>query len=66
MVNVIMFGINHAKVMIDAAFTAIAIPLFAQEGVKSVLRERVDEVKDYFGGAAISNQKPTLALTPVG
>ncbi len=56
MVNVILFGFNHAEIMVDAAFTAIAIPLFAQQGVQSVLRDRVDEVKEYLGSAAISNQ----------
>jgi hypothetical protein len=56
MAGVILFGFNHAEIMVDAAFTAIAIPLFAQQGVQSVLCERMDEVKEYRGGAAISDQ----------
>jgi hypothetical protein len=55
MVNVILFGFNHAEIMVDAAFTAIAIPLFAQQGVKSVLCERVSKIEQDLGHATVTN-----------
>jgi hypothetical protein len=51
----ILFGIEHAKVVIDAAFAAITIPFFAQQSVKSVLRVRAGEIEQDRGHAAVAN-----------
>ena len=55
MVNVILFCFNHAEIMVDAAFAAIAVPLFAQHSIKSVLRECVSKIEQDLGHATVAN-----------